>query len=40
MSFDVCISLYGKPVAEGVVEGPSLGVPMTGEFSAFVLVKK
>ena len=32
--------VYGKPVAEGVVEGPSLQVPMTGEFSAFVLVKK
>jgi len=31
--------VYGKPVLEGKIEGPTLSIPMNGEFAAFVLVK-
>lgn len=31
--------VYGKPVAEGKVEGASIPVPTPGEFAAYVLVK-
>ena len=32
--------VYGKPVLEGKVDGTSISVPMSGEFAAFVLVRK
>jgi hypothetical protein len=31
---------FGKPVVEGKLEGDAIAVPMSGEFAAFVLVKK
>ena len=31
---------YGKPVLEGVCEGPSLAVPAPDEFAVYVLVKE
>jgi len=33
-------NVYGKPVHEGKVDGASIQIPMSGEFSAFVMVKK
>ena len=33
-------NVYGKPLFEGKVEGASIAVPMSGEFAAFVLVKR
>jgi hypothetical protein len=32
--------LYGKPILEGHVDGAALPVPLSGEFAAFVLVRK
>ena len=32
--------VYGKPLLEGKVEGPTIQVPMSGEFAAFVMVKR
>lgn len=32
--------VYGKPLHEGAAEGASIRIPMSGEFAAFVLVKK
>jgi hypothetical protein len=31
--------LYGKPLLEGKCQGPTITVPMHGEFAAFVLLK-
>ncbi|MBI3858025.1 MAG: right-handed parallel beta-helix repeat-containing protein [Planctomycetes bacterium] len=32
--------VYGKPLLEGKVEGAAIQVPMSGEFAAFVMVKR
>ena len=32
--------VFGKPVLEGTIEGASISVPMSGEFAAFLLLKR